>query len=94
MPIRSARRYFLLKAQAEESQADPDLGGVWRSRQQDEPGTALPETFPHRARLVARGYSTHEDLDGADPKELVRQAGLSQREAREVLTALEALLPP
>ena len=94
MPVKTARRYFLLQAQAEERQADPDFGGVWRSKQQQVEGTALPSTFPHRARLVAAGYSTVEDLDGAEAPELVRQVRLSLREAQAVLLALASLLAP
>ena len=92
MAVTSARRYFLLQAQAEERQADADFGGVWRGKQQALAGTSLPATFPHRAALVAVGYSTTEDLDGATEAELVRQAGLSSREASAVLAALADLL--
>lgn len=93
MPIGSARRYFLLQAQAEERQADPDFGGVWRGKQQAEAGAALPASFPHLARLTAAGYSTREDLAGADVAELGRQVRLSAWDASAVLAALAALPP-
>jgi len=60
---------------------------VWLAKQLELPGQALPDGFPHRARLADAGYSTVEDLEGVTVKEL-QQAGLSRREASAVLAAL------
>lgn len=93
MAIVTTRRFFLLSAQAEEREGDPDFGGVWRGKQQGVAGNALPETFPLRARLAAAGYTAREDLTGADVRELMLQVRLLPGEAAAVLAALEALPP-
>ena len=49
------------------------------------PGTPLGADVPHRERLAAAGYTAVEDLAGADVEELVVCAGLTAREARQVL---------
>lgn len=64
---------------------------VWQGKQEGEPGTALPTTFPSRDALVAAGYSTKEDLDGAHAVELEKTVGLSKRDAQAVLKALAAI---
>jgi len=89
--VSSPRRYYLLKRlEARRSQNQP-LDGVWRSKQESQPGTALPTTFPFRSQLVAAGYSTAEDLDGATADELVDHVSLSSRDAAAVVAAAAAL---
>lgn len=70
---------------------DYDLAGVWRWKQERQPGTALPDTFPLLTELDAAGYTTVEDLDGADVAELVR-ASFTSSQAKRILAALEPLL--
>lgn len=82
----SARRYYLAKRHAAAERCDTALESVWRGKQEAEPGEALAADFPYHARLVAAGYETYEDLDGADSDELVEQ-GFSTREAAAILTA-------
>ncbi|NBC17450.1 MAG: hypothetical protein GVY18_09085 [Bacteroidetes bacterium] len=84
---KTARRYYLHKRLEARSQLDTALEVVWQSKQEAEPGVALDATFPHRATLVALGYTTNEDLDGADADEL-RCAGLSSAQANDVIAAL------
>jgi hypothetical protein len=55
--------------------------------QEAQPGTELAEDFPSRADLAALGYTTVEDLDGADQDELVR-AGLKPNQAKKIIAAL------
>lgn len=86
----STRRYYLAKRQDARADCDTAIEGVWRSKQEAEPGTALPDDFPHLEALTALGYTTEEDLDGADAAELT-DLGMSQRDARSVISAFEAL---
>lgn len=72
---------------------DGEIEGVWRSKQEAQPGTALPSNFPFLSTLDVGGYTTQEDLTGADTYELQRIALLGTRDAQAVLDAL-ALLPP
>jgi hypothetical protein len=64
---------------------------VWVNKQEAEPGVLLPATFPSLSVLSTAGYTTVEDLDGADTHELRRATGMSQRQAEAVLAALAAL---
>lgn len=64
---------------------------VWKAKQEAEPGAALPDDFAARAKLVEVGYSTKEDLDGADVDELVEYVCLSQQDAEAVLAAFAKL---
>lgn len=87
--IGSVRRYYLhrrIRAVSEES----DMALIWRSKQEAEPGTALPASFPLLSRLTECGYTTTEDLDGADDEELI-ELGFSSREAKEILSAFAEL---
>lgn len=86
------RRYYLLKRRYYLDLDDEAQAGLWRGKQEAEPGTALPATFPLLSRLAAAGYTTQEDLDGADPDELKR-ASFNQTEADQILAALNDLLP-
>jgi hypothetical protein len=83
------RRYYLLKRLAARRACEEE--GVWIALQGQQPGTDLPEDFPFRTELVAAGYATSEDLDGALPDELSEFAGLSARDAAAVSAALAAL---
>jgi hypothetical protein len=88
--IGSARRYYLHKRLEARLYLDDDADGVWKAKQEAEAGIPLPSTFAHRATLVGLGYSTSADLDGADAAELER-AGLTTRQANEVIAAFAAL---
>lgn len=70
---------------------EPALRDVWHAKQSEEPGTDLPTGFPAKAELAVAGYTTVEDLDGADVEELEDYAGISQLQASAVLAALAAL---
>jgi len=87
----SHRRFYLWKRLSANAQGLYAMGAVWRAKQDDEPGVALPDTFPSRSRLLSIGYSTKEDLVGADVDELVEYVGISQREAEAVLAAFAKL---
>lgn len=87
--ITSLRRYYLLKRLAS-ARIQSDLASTWRAKQEAEPATALPSTFVLRDRLVAAGYSSKEDLHGADAEEL-RASGFSARDAKAILAAWATL---
>lgn len=84
--IRNLRRYALMKRRAAEEVGDLAVRDVWKGKQEAEPGTPLPASFPQRARLAEFYYSTDADLDGADEEELTA-LGFSTREAAEILAA-------
>lgn len=88
--IRRPRRYYLHKRLESRLYFCDDADTVWRAKQEAEPGTPLPGDFVHRSALEALGYTTSEDLDGADADELER-AGLTQQQAKAVLAAFAAL---
>jgi hypothetical protein len=85
--VTNLRRFYLHKRIEARVYDDTDLDTVWQSKQESISGTPLAESFPNRTALAAIGYTTVEDLDGADEEELVR-AGLSQHQATEVIAAL------
>lgn len=85
----TVRRYYLLKRLAARQRCEEE--GVWISKQEGQPGAALPDDFPFLARLVEAGYSTSEDLEGACADELDEFAGLMATEAKTVFAALAAL---
>jgi hypothetical protein len=87
MSIERARRYYLLKRLECARRADDVMASTWQGKQEGEPGSALSSTFPHRAKLLALGYGTTEDLAGATTEEL-QQSGLTKAEAAAVLAAL------
>ena len=68
------------------------MASVFKHKQDSEPGTALPAGFPFSTKLAAAFYTTVEDIDGANNEELRDEAGLTEREATAVLTALQPLL--
>lgn len=86
--IGSPRRYYLAKRQAARRDERKALELAWQAKQEAEPGVELAETYPAREALAAAGYTTTEDLDGADVDEL-RAAGLSTKDAEAALAALE-----
>lgn len=88
--VKSVRRYYLLKARTAWALGDQALAAVWQGKQEAVASTALPDDFPSRAELVAAGYSTSADLDGANIEEL-RSIGLGVRQAEAVFAALAAL---
>lgn len=87
------RRYCLMKRLYWFDLGDYALAGVWRARQEEQPGTDLPATFPFLIKLTPRGYTTREDLYGADVYELERTIPMSRSDARIVLSAFDDLPP-
>jgi hypothetical protein len=85
------RRFYLMKRQAANLRTDYEIASVWQGKQEAEPGTALLASFPSYTALVAAGYTTKEDLEGADVIELYNYVGLSQRDAEAVLAAFAKL---
>lgn len=86
------RRLYLGKRILSRERGELALSALWQGKQEAEPGGApLPEEFPFRGTLVAVGYAATGDLEGADEDELTTYAGLSRRQAREVLAAFAAL---
>lgn len=86
--IRRPRRYYLAERLTARWFGDGQLEAAWRYKQEQEPGTALPGDFPYADKLSASGYTTVEDLDGANARELQLRALLNAREAEDVLAAL------
>ena len=88
--IGSARRYYLAK-RYEADLRKSAMAGVWQAKQEAEPFTvALPVGFPMKAELALVGYTTKEDLVGADADELMLR-GFSGDESSNILSALAAL---
>lgn len=86
----SPRRYYLAKRHVANEYGDKGLALVWQAKQEAEPGTALPSDFPHLTTLTGCGYTTKEDLTGADVQELT-ELGFATREANTILTALSEI---
>lgn len=85
--VNSARRFYLLSAQFLEGDINSEsLKQVWWGKQEAQPGTPFPATFPFQAELVAAHYKALEDLNGADQQELI-SAGLAFFKAKAVLAA-------
>lgn len=89
--INTPRRFYLRKSQELYRQQEEGLAAAYRAKQDGQPGTALPVSFPHLTELTAARYTTREDLTGASLDELVTFAGLAHRDARAVLDALGVL---
>ncbi len=87
--IERARRYYLLKRRAALSREE-SIEAQWHANQDEEPGTALPASFPFLS-LLGTFYTTVEDLDGAGVEEL-RSLGLTEKQACAVLLAVEPLI--
>jgi hypothetical protein len=84
----SARRYYLSKRRQAADAGELGLERAWQAKQEAQPGTPLPGSFPAAAALASAGYPTNEDLRGASVDELVG-AGLSLTDATAALAALE-----
>lgn len=91
--VHTYRRYLHRMRMNARLVGDTELEGVWRAKQEAQPGTPLPATFPFLFDLANGGYTTREDLDGADVFELVQIARLHRGDAHIVLTAFAALPP-
>ena len=87
--IPTPRRYYLLKRRATLDREE-SITSQWHAKQDEEPGTALPASFPFLS-LLGTFYTTVEDLDGASERELV-SFGLTRREATSVLCAVLPLI--
>jgi hypothetical protein len=86
--VPNLRRYYLLKRlYAVQNDLEEN---VWVALQEAVAGTTLPATFPHRTALAGHGYSTVDDLDGADSDELVK-IGFSSIHAKAIITAFANL---
>lgn len=85
------RRYCLLQAHTAREMLQDGLALALFGKQQAQPGTALPASFPGRAQLVAAQYVALEDVDGADVAELARNAGLPAQIAEAALVAVARL---
>lgn len=86
--VGTPRRYYLGKRIDAALVGDTALELAWAAKQEAQPGTALPTSFPYRTALAALGYTTTEDLTGADATEL-QFAGLTPSQADDVIAALE-----
>jgi hypothetical protein len=88
------RRYCHRERMNARARDEGEMEGVWRAKQEAQPGTPLPVTFPFIAELAFAGYTTLEDLQGADRDELIAIALLSPRDADAVLDAYLRLPAP
>ena len=84
--VGTPRRYYLLQRRACDARGDVGLAAVFRYKQEQQPGTALPVGLPGYDALVAAGYVADADVRGADEDEL-RRAGLRADEAAAVVAA-------
>jgi hypothetical protein len=87
------RRYLHRERMNARFRSEYELESAWRAKQEAQPGTALPSTFPFLSQLAAGGYTTQQDLHGADSCELQEIADLNPRDAQAVLSALAMLAP-
>lgn len=85
------RRFYLMKRIESDRIGEIALRDVWHGKQDAEPGANLPANFPSKDELATAGYTTVEDVDGADCAELEDYASLSTTQANTVLAALAAL---
>lgn len=90
-PFATLRRIYLKNRKVTAEAGDLAISGLWQSRQEEQPGVALPTDFPFRADLVAAGYTTAEDLEGADADELVEWACVDNSAAKAIVAAYAAL---
>lgn len=86
--VNNTRRFYLLKRIYARQNNIED--GVWIAKQIAIAGVALPASFPHRAALAEHGYTTREDLDGADADELTR-LGFGTYQAKAIIKAFANL---
>jgi hypothetical protein len=91
MSLTSPRRYYLRQRLAYTRSQDLELAAVFRTKQEAIAWPDLPSDFPSRSQLMAAGYTTVRDLDGADVCELQGwPLYLSTAAARRVLAAMES----
>lgn len=90
-PFQTVRRYYLKNRVLARQAGEFAISSVWHANQEEQPGTALPVGFPSLTALAAAGYTTAQDLEGADAAELVEWACISNSAARAVLAAYAAL---
>lgn len=90
MPVKTHRRYCLLKAHAASDEDATELAKTWLSKQAAIAGTALADDFPTKSQLEAAHYSTVEDIDGADEDELVIRVGITRAQAAAAIAAIGA----
>lgn len=91
MALTSARRYYLRQRLAYTQSNELELAAVFRAKQEAIAWPDLPSDFPSRSQLMAAGYTTVRDLDGADDRELQGwPLYLSTAAARRVLAAMES----
>lgn len=88
--LNSTRRFYLLKRLHAKRLTD-DSEGIWRGKQEAIAGTNLPADFPLLTRLESAGYTTIEDLNGADAREL-RVSCFTAEESERILAALAPLI--
>lgn len=87
------RRYCHRMRMNARVRGDGELESVWKYKQEAQPATPLPSSFPFLDQLACAGYTTQDDLTGADAYELYRIAHLDSQDAEVVLMALAALPP-
>jgi hypothetical protein len=89
--VYSVRRYYLLESLAADLRGEEAMADLFRQKQQSVPGTALADDFPSKSLLASAGYTTIEDVNGADAEEL-ECAELTPKQAQAALSAIAALL--
>jgi hypothetical protein len=85
----TVRRFYARQRRLATLGGDTALAGIWRAKQEAIAWPDLPAGFPSRALLLAAGFPTVRDLDGADERELT-DLGLTARAAAAVLAAMES----
>jgi len=92
--MKTLRRYLLLQAADAVARLDMGLASILWGRQEAEPGTLIPANTPAYAELIANHYKTVEDIDGSNPAELTKLAGISARDAQAIYSFLGLTIPP
>lgn len=93
MGVGTLRRYRALKARAAQERNEEGIAGAFKTKQEETPGTPLPEDFPGYDDLTVAeptAYTTYEDLDGATVDELVAINGIGKATANKILAAVES----
>jgi hypothetical protein len=90
-PFPTLRRLYLKNRKLTAQAGEFAISSLWQYRQEEQAGTPLPDGFPLKTELAAAGYSTREDLEGADADELVEWAAVSSLDAKAILAAYAAL---
>jgi len=89
-PVPTPRRYYLLKRFAAIKSQQLPLSYFWRAKQEAIFWPPLPANFPARAQLIAGGYYTVRDLDGATTTELQQNLSVTLATAQAVVAAMGA----